>query len=51
MRLKDIVNINTSTLPENTDNSYIFKYIDISSISSDGEICSDEYFTFYDAPS
>lgn len=51
MRLKDIVNINTSTLPENTDNSYIFKYIDISSISSEGEICSDEYFTFYDAPS
>lgn len=51
MRLKDLVNINTSSLPENTENSYVFKYIDISSISSDGEICSDEYFTFYDAPS
>lgn len=51
MRLKDVVVINSSTLPENTSNSYMFKYIDISSISSDGDISLGEYYTFGDAPS
>ena len=51
MRLKDIAYINVSTLPENTAGSYQFRYIDISSISSEGEISLDEYYSFSDAPS
>ena len=51
MRLKDLVYINSSTLPEDTNSSYCFNYIDISSVSGEGEISMDTCYNFGEAPS
>lgn len=50
-RLKDVVSINTKTLPEDTPNSYTFKYIDISNVTNEGVILGGETMSFYEAPS
>lgn len=51
MRLKDLTNVNSATLPENTHPNYSFQYIDISSVSSDGVINLGEEIQFYESPS
>ena len=51
MRLKDLVYINSSTLPEDTNSSYCFNYIDISSVSGEGGISMDTCYNFGEAPS
>jgi type I restriction enzyme S subunit len=50
-RIKDVVSINTQVLPENTPYDYMFKYIDIGNVSSDGKITIGEDVSFYEAPS
>lgn len=50
-RIKDVASINVASLPENTNNNYQFRYIDISNVSSEGEISICEEMTFYEAPS
>lgn len=50
-RIKDVAAINVASLPENTNNNYQFRYIDISNVSSEGEISICEEMTFYEAPS
>lgn len=50
-RIKDVVSINTQVLPENTPYDYMFKYIDIGNVSSDGKITIGEDISFYEAPS
>ena len=50
-RIKDVSSINVSTLPENTKDTYQFKYIDIGNVSSTGRITFGEEITFYEAPS
>ena len=50
-RIKDVVSINTQVLPENTPYEYMFKYIDIGNVSSDGKITIGEDISFYEAPS
>jgi type I restriction enzyme S subunit len=52
VRLKDVVRINPSTLPENTAPGVEFRYIDISAVSVAGAITlPDKQITFADAPS
>lgn len=51
MRLKDLVYINSSTLTEDTNSSYCFNYIDISSVSGEGKISMDACYNFGEAPS
>ena len=51
MRVKDISSINKLSLPENTRDTYKFKYIDISNVSGDGNISLGEEISFYEAPS
>lgn len=43
--------INIKTLSENTDEDYEIKYIDISSVNSNGEIINIENYTFKNSPS
>lgn len=51
-RIKNVVDINRKTLPEDTDPEFAFKYIDISSVGSDGKITiPDKTTTFFSAPS
>ncbi len=50
-RLKFVVNINTNSLPENTNGNFEFDYVDISSISYENGIENTEHFTFANAPS
>jgi type I restriction enzyme S subunit len=50
-RIKDVMSINTQVLPENTPYDYMFKYIDIGNVSSDGKITIGEDVSFYEAPS
>lgn len=51
MRIKDIGRINARTLAESTPGKYTFRYIDISSVSSEGEILLSEEMTFDMSPS
>lgn len=51
MRIKDVVSINKDSLGEDTDETYKFRYIDISNVSSEGEITLSDEMYFYDAPS
>lgn len=50
-RIKDVALVNARTLPDTTDKSYKFRYIDISSVSSDGHIELSEEMEFQNAPS
>ena len=50
-RIKDVSSVNVLTLPENTEDTYQFKYIDISNVSSTGRITFGEEIAFYEAPS
>lgn len=51
MRIKDIGRINALVLPENTPQDYTFQYIDISSVSSDGQISLSEPMRYDESPS
>jgi type I restriction enzyme S subunit len=51
MRLKDVTVFNSSSLGEKTPDDYTFRYIDISSVSKDGEIHYGNPIQFYEAPS
>lgn len=51
MRIKDIGNINARVLRENTPQDYTFQYIDISSVSSDGQISLSEPMRYDESPS
>lgn len=51
MRLKDVCNINSLTLSEQTSPSYKFRYIDIGNVDSDGNVALSEAMCFRDAPS
>ena len=51
MRLKDLVSINQRTLPETTQPDYAFRYVEISSVDSNGTIQNLEEMTFDSAPS
>lgn len=51
MRLKDVCNINSLTLSEQTSPDYRFRYIDISNVDSDGKVALSEEMCFRDAPS
>ena len=51
MRLKDVALINQKSLSNNTQSNYVFKYIDISSVDSDGRIVLGEDVEFGEAPS
>lgn len=51
MRLKDVAFVNLLTLDEATPNDYTFKYIDISSVSSEDGISLGDEMTFQEAPS
>jgi type I restriction enzyme S subunit len=50
-RLKDVTGINENTLPESTDKDYVFKYIDISNVGSNGIISDPELISFQKSPS
>lgn len=50
-RIKDVSSVNVLTLPENTEDTYQFKYIDISNVSSTGRITFGEEIAFCEAPS
>ncbi|WPC42815.1 restriction endonuclease subunit S [Clostridium sp. JS66] len=50
-KIKYQTNINIKTLSENTDEDYDIKYIDISSVNSNGEIINIENYTFKNSPS
>lgn len=50
-RIKDLVSINSKVLSDSTNKNYTFKYIDISSVSSDGNISISEEYSFSEAPS
>lgn len=50
-RIKDVAFVNARTLSDSTDKSYTFRYIDISSVSSDGHIELSDEMSFRDAPS
>lgn len=49
--LKYLISINRKALPENTNPEFTFKYIDIGSVNSFGEIISTEELSFANAPS
>jgi len=49
--IKYVANINHRSLSENTDAETLLKYIDISSINSDGTVNSPQNFSFREAPS
>lgn len=51
MRLKDVAFVNLRTLDETMRNDYTFKYIDISSVSSENGIILGDDITFQEAPS
>ena len=51
MRIKDIGNINARVLREDTPQDYTFQYIDISSVSSDGQISLSEPMRYDESPS
>ena len=51
MRIKDIGNINARVLRENTPQDYTFQYIDISSVSSSGQISLSEPMRYNESPS
>ena len=51
LRLKYIATINDEVLPENTEEDYELKYIDIGDVSSQGEITGTQTLKFADAPS
>ncbi|MBO4916541.1 MAG: restriction endonuclease subunit S [Bacteroidales bacterium] len=50
-RIKDVASVNARTLPDTTDKSYRFRYIDISSVSSEGHIALSDEMEFLNAPS
>lgn len=50
-KIKYLSQCNTQTLGENTDDNFRFHYIDISSVSADGEISFEEEIVFNKAPS
>ena len=50
-RIKDLVSVNSKVLSDSTNKNYTFKYIDISSVSSDGNISISEEYSFSEAPS
>ncbi len=50
-RIKDLVSINNKSLGEDTDEAYKFRYIDISNVSSEGEVTLSDEMYYYDAPS
>lgn len=50
-RIKDVAYINISSLSNNTDPNYIFKYIDIGNVSQNGIIQEPELVSFKDSPS
>ena len=50
-RLKHAVQINTVTLPENTDPEYPLRYVDIGNVDTNGRILNAEEMTFAAAPS
>lgn len=50
-RLKDICYINLNSLPENTNNNFEFKYVDIGSVTIESGINNTEEYTFKNAPS
>jgi type I restriction enzyme S subunit len=49
--LKDVAQINRSSLPEDTDPDFTFRYIDIGCVDRLGRILETEEMTFADAPS
>ena len=51
MRLKDVASVNLRTLDENTPRGYVFKYIDISSVSFEKGIDLGQDIVFSQAPS
>jgi type I restriction enzyme S subunit len=50
-RLKNVVVVNRSALPETTDPDFVFRYIDIGNVDGDGRLGDAEHLTFADAPS
>jgi len=50
-RLKYLTKINSDSLPENTNGSFEFEYVDIGSVSYENGIEKTEHFTFANAPS
>jgi restriction endonuclease S subunit len=50
-RICDVATVNGATLTESTDPDYVFDYIDISTVSSLGEVGEPERLRFADAPS
>jgi type I restriction enzyme S subunit len=50
-RLKDVCYINLNSLPENTNNNFEFKYVDIGSVTLESGINNTEEYTFKNAPS
>lgn len=51
MRLKDVAKLNIRTLDDSTSGDYVFKYIDISSVSFEEGIVLGENISFRNAPS
>ena len=51
MRLKDVAKLNTRSLDDSTSGDYMFKYIDISSVSFEEGIVLGENIAFRNAPS
>ncbi|MEV4384655.1 restriction endonuclease subunit S [Micromonospora sp. NPDC049580] len=49
MRLKDVVRINRTSLPETTDPNYSFRYIDISAVDGLGNVTVPESVTTFSA--
>lgn len=50
-KLKHVAEINTDTLPENTDSTYLLNYLDIGNVNTKGEIIEVQELIFKDAPS
>ena len=51
MRLKDVAELNVRSLDDSTSGDYVFKYIDISSVSFENGITLGEDLAFQNAPS
>ena len=51
MRLKDVAKLNIRSLDDSTSGGYMFKYIDISSVSFENGIVLGENLFFHEAPS
>lgn len=51
MRLKDVAELNVRSLDDSTSGDYVFKYIDISSVSFENGITLSEDLVFRNAPS